>query len=67
MNKLLFILEIDFCDDIKIIANNHKDLEDYLSKNYDWYDFEMTEDNIIIETRKGYSKDYGTLTWVKHI
>lgn len=67
MNKLLFKLDIPFRTSITLIANNHKDLEDYLIENYNFDSIEIKEDSVIIEEVKGYEKDYGTLEWVKHI
>ena len=54
MNKLLFTLEIGFGDDIKLIANNHKDLEDYINKNYDWYMFEVCDNLVRIQSMNNY-------------
>ena len=67
MNKLLFTLKIDFGSDITLIANNHKDLEDYLKSNYDWFRIEVKEDSVIIKEREGYENEIATLEWVKHI
>jgi hypothetical protein len=67
MNKLLFKLERNFNDNITLIVNNHKDLEDYLNENYDWYKIEMKEDNVIIKEREGYENDIALLEWVKHV
>mgnify|MGYP003629226439 FL=1 len=67
MNKLLFKLERNFNDNITLITNNHKDLEDYLNKNYDWYKIEVKEDSVIIKEREGYENDIALLEWVKHI
>ena len=67
MNKLLFKLERNFNDNITLIANNHKDLEDYLNKNYDWYKIEVKEDSVIIKEREGYENDIALLEWVKHV
>ena len=67
MNKLLFKLEIPFGTSITLIANNHKDLEDYLKENYYFHSIEIKGDSVIIEEMKGYQKEYGTLEWVKHI
>ena len=67
MNKLLFKLEIPFGTSITLIANNHKDLEDYLRENYDFHSIEIKEDIAIIQEVRGYEKDYVTLEWVKHI
>ena len=67
MNKLLFKLERSFNDNITLITNNHKDLEDYLNENYDWYKIEVKEDSVIIKEREGYENDIALLEWVKHI
>ena len=67
MNKLLFKLELDFNDNITLITNNHKDLEDYLNENYNWYKIEVKEDSVIIKEREGYENDIALLEWVKHV
>ena len=66
-NKLVFKLKRDFNDDILLISNNHKDLEDYLNSNYDWYKIEVKEESVIVKTREGYENEIGTLEWVKQI
>lgn len=67
MNKLVFTLKNDWGSDIVLIANNHKDLEDYLNTNYDWVRIEVKEDSVIIKEREGYENEIATLEWVKHI
>jgi hypothetical protein len=67
MNKLLFKLERSFNDNITLITNNHKDLEDYLNENYDWYKIEVKEDSVIIKECIGYENDIALLEWVKHV
>ena len=67
MNKLLFTLKNYWGSDIVLIANNHKDLEDYLKENYDWYKVEIKEDSVIIKMRKGYESKFANLEWIKHI
>ena len=67
MNKLVFTLKNDFGSDIVLIANNHKDLEDYLKENHDWYKVEVKEDSVIIKMREGYENEIALLEWVKHI
>ena len=67
MNKLVFTLKNDWGSDIVLIANNHKDLEDYLNSNYDWVRIELKEDTVIIKEREGYENEIATLEWVKHI
>lgn len=67
MNKLLFRLEVNFGDNIVFIANNHKDISEYLKENYDWYKFNVEEESVSIQAREGYEKEYATLEWIKHI
>ena len=67
MNKLVFTLKNDWGSGIVLIANNHKDLEDYLNSNYDWFRIEVKEDSVIIKEREGYENEIATLEWVKHI
>ena len=67
MNKLVFTLKNDWGSDIVLIANNHKDLEDYLNSNYDWFRIEVKEDSVIIKKCYGYENEIATLEWVKHI
>jgi hypothetical protein len=66
MNKLLFTFENDWGDDIQVIANNHKDLEDYLN-TLGWYYFEFTNNEVRVVTGPGFAKEYGTLKWIKHV
>jgi hypothetical protein len=67
MNKLVFTLKNDWGSDIVLIANNHKDLEDYLNANYDWFRIEVKEDSVIIKACERYENEIATLEWVKHI
>ena len=67
MNKLSFKLERQFNDNITLIANNHKDLEDYLNENYDWYKIEVKEGSVVIKEREGYENDIALLEWVKQV
>jgi len=68
MNKLVFTLKKYWSsDDIVLIANNHKDLEDYLNSNYDWFRVEVKEDIVIIKEREGFENEIATLEWIKHI
>jgi len=64
MNKLLFILEVQFGEDITLIANNHLDLEDYLTKTYDWYVIIVNEETVKIKMCEGYAAEYAQLKWV---
>jgi len=65
MNKLLFKFEQQFGKNITLVSNNHKDLEDHLNENYDWYLIEVSEDSVLIQTRPGFEKDIVSLEWVK--
>ena len=67
MNKLIFKLQRDFNDNITLVTNNHKDLEEYLNENYDWYKIEVKEDCVIIRGREGYENEIASLEWVKQI
>ena len=67
MNKLLFHLEVDFGNNVTLIANNHKDLEEYLRVNYDWHSIEINEDSVLIKEWSGAVSQIASLTWVKHI
>lgn len=67
MNKLVFTLKNYWGSDIVLIANNHKDLEDYLDSNYDWFKIEVNEDSVIIKEREGYENEIATLEWVECI
>ena len=67
MNKLLFKLERDFIEDIILISNNHKDLEDYLRNNYDWYSIDVNEHHVIIKEHSSYESEIADLKWVKQV
>ena len=67
MNKLLFTLKRDYNNSITLIANNHKDLEDHLRSNYDFHKVTVRDDSVTIIAREGYSSEFGTLEWVRHI
>ena len=66
-NKLLFTLIEDYGEDIILISNNHKDLEDYLKTNYDWYYIHIYDDYVSIRVREGYEKETASLKWIKQI
>ena len=67
MNKLVFTLRRNWGSDLVLIANNHKDLEDHLNENYDWYNIEMKQNTVRVTTNAGYESEFATLEWVKHI
>ena len=68
MNKLLFQFEQQFNDDIILVANNEKDLEDYLRSEYpEWHSINIVGDHVAFKQWKNSPTEYGKLTWVKHI
>lgn len=67
MNKLLFKYDRNFNDDIILISNNHKDLEDYLRANYDWFKITVSDDVVKIVERDGYETEFVNLEWVKQV
>jgi hypothetical protein len=67
MNKLLLTLKRDYNDSIILVANNHKDLEDYLRSNYDFYKININDDSVIIVARENYETEYGTLEWIRQV
>lgn len=68
-NKILFTLDINFGDNVKIVADNLKDLEDYLINELGWYSFDANESegNAVIKTKLWYKPEIGTIEWVKCI
>lgn len=67
MHKLLLTLRRDYNDSIILVANNHKDLEDYLRSNYDFYKIAVRNDSVSIIEREGYETEFGTLEWIRHV
>lgn len=69
MNKLLFKLERNFNDNITLIANNHKDLEDHLNRTlpFGWYKLEVKEHSVMLQECEGCEMEFVSLEWVKHI
>jgi len=67
MNKLLLTLKRDCDDSIILVANNHKDLEDYLRSNYNFYKVTIMDDSVSIVAREGYEPEVGTIEWVYHV
>jgi hypothetical protein len=67
MNKLLCIVNLDFGNEIILVANNHKDLEDYLNKEGYYLVQILSEDTIKLIERPGYDPIYGQLKWIKHV
>ena len=67
MNKLLLTLKRDYNDPIIVVANNHKDLEDYLRENYDFHEITVRDDSVSIVACAGFTTEYGTLDWIRHV
>lgn len=67
MNKLLLTLKRDYNDSIILVANNHKDLEDYLRSNYNFYKITVRDDSVSIIAREGYETEFGTLEWIRQV
>jgi len=67
MNKLLFKYERNFCNDIILVANNHKDLEDYLNENFDFYKVVVKDDFVSIIESEGFETDFINLVWVPQV
>ena len=67
-NKLLFSFIRDYDEDIiLLISNNHKDLEDYLKTNYDWYYIHIYDNYVSIRVKEGYVEESASLKWIKQI
>jgi hypothetical protein len=66
-NKLLFIWKRDFSPDIELVANNHKDLEEYLEENLNFSYLEIAETEVILLERDVDNIQYIPLVWVKEI
>lgn len=67
MHKLLFHLQVDFGEDKKFICNNHKDLEDYLDKNYEYHtvDIDMSSMTVRLKEWSNGPTEYATLEWIR--
>lgn len=65
-NKLVLIFEQSIGSDIKIVANNERDLMEYLSEHCKFTNMEIDSDNYL-----SYKTIYGTeliqLNWVKEV
>lgn len=67
MNKLLFHYDVHFGDDIILIANNHKDLEDYLELELKYVNVRVTDTKAIFKEREWEETSVVELKWIKHI
>ena len=66
MNLLLFVWQRQFHDDVIVVANNHKDLEDYLN-TLGLYNVEIASEYVRITACAGYERDYIELKWVRKV
>lgn len=68
MNKVLFIWERSFNDDLILVANNERDLIEYLEQNHigDVYQFKQIDDSIEIRYFNTV-EDIVRLKWIKHV
>ena len=67
MNKLLFIWERFFNTNVEIIANNEKDLQEYLESNFDLCHFKIIDNQVQLRERNSSDTEYIDLKWIKHI
>ena len=66
MNKLIFTFKQQFNEDIILISNNHKDLEDYLKSKYNWHYIEVKNESVVIQKRYCSETEVASIKWVKH-
>ncbi len=67
MNKILFIYKRQFNENITLVANNLRDLKDYLIDNYNFDDVVVKNDHILIQEYCGDEYEVVVFEWVKHI
>jgi hypothetical protein len=63
----LFHYNVDFGEDIILIANNHKDLEDYLESELKYVNVRVTDTQAIFKEREWTDTSVVELKWIKHI
>ena len=68
MNKVLFIWERSFNDDLILVANNERDLIEHLEQNHsgEVYSFKQIDDSIEIRYCSSV-EDVVPLKWIKHV
>ena len=68
MNKLLFTLKECWGQDLVLVANNEKDLEDYLRQELD-YSHVSFDSGGQVNLKKREWSDYetGETLWIKHV
>ena len=63
----MFHYDVHFGDDIILIANNHKDLEDYLELELKYVNVRVTDSQAIFKEREWEETSVVELKWIKHI
>ena len=68
-NKILLTLEVQFGDDVILVADNLKDLEDYLLNELGFYSVTFSErDNLaIVREKEWFSPVNASIKWIKQI
>jgi thioredoxin-related protein len=66
-NKLVLIYDEPFSTTLKVVANNERDLMDYLSENFKFTDMKIDSDNYISYKTPFGQKESIQLHWVKEI
>lgn len=69
MNKLLFTLEQHWGENIVLVANNEKDLGDYLRQElgYNHVSFCIDEASVDIKKEDWSEWESGKIKWIKHV
>ena len=66
-SKLVLIFEQSFSPDIRIVANNERDLINYLSTEYKFTDIVIDSDNYLSYRDSYKNKELIRLHWVEEI
>jgi hypothetical protein len=66
-NKLVLIYEEAFSTPLKVVANNERDLMDYLSENFKFTEMSIDRDMFISYKTPFGGKELIQLHWVKEI
>lgn len=68
-NKILFTLEVQFGDDIILVADNLKDLEDYLLNELGFYSVHFIErdDLAVVREKEWFDATNASIRWIKQI
>ena len=66
-NKLVLIYDEPFSTSLKIVANNERDLIDYLSENFKFTEIKIDSNNHLLYKTPFGAKELIQLHWVKEI